>query len=129
MHKQCTGLNFSIFMADTYRDTLLSVFQEYNNTSLAPLLEKRNWKKIMLLIRKDLEGYKLPSATYISQLIRKAILCEETRVSKDVQSESIALLEELMKSYPPQNGNGKDPSVRYYKEILDNVSDYHMKLR
>jgi len=95
---------------------------------LAALLVKRNWKKIIPLIKKDLEGYKLPTATYVSQLIRKAILCEE-RVSKDVQSESVALLENLIKSYPPQNGNGKDPSVKYYKEILDNVRDYHMELK
>lgn len=106
----------------------MPLFQEYNNTALAPLMEKRNWKKIIQIIKKDLESYRLPSATYVSQLIRKAILCEESRVSKDVQSESIELLEELIKSYPPQNGNGKDPSVRYYKEILDNVSNYNLEI-
>lgn len=42
-------------------------------------------------------------------------------MSKDVQTESIKLLEDLIKLYPPQTGKGSDPSVKYYKEIFEKV--------
>lgn len=96
--------------------------QEFNNSNLNSLIEKKNWRKVLEMIRKDLDNYKLPAKSFVGQLVRKAILCEGARVSKDVQSDSIKLLEELISRYPPHTGNGGDTSVKYYKEVFEKVT-------
>lgn len=94
--------------------------QEFDNAAVASLIEKTSLRKALEKLKEDLTTHKLPKKIYVSQLIKKAILCDNTRVAKVVQNESIAFLEKLIMEYPPQDGN---PSVMYYKEIFEEVNN------